>query len=76
MPNFLRTLDHLRHRLPPRVQSMLRWRFIKFGMVGASGTVINVVVLYLAQEYLLQHIGGFHQRLNYSIATQKLSFQT
>ena len=54
--------------LPPSFQLMLRWRFIKFGMVGASGTVINIVVLYLAQEHLLQSIADFHTRLNYSIA--------
>ena len=47
---------------------MLRWRFIKFGLVGASGTVINIVVLYLAQEHLLKGIADFHTRLNYSIA--------
>jgi putative flippase GtrA len=55
-------------RLPPRLQPMARWRFIKFGMVGASGTVINVAVLYLAQEYLLLGIADFHERLNFSIA--------
>ena len=54
--------------LPPHFQQMLRWRFIKFGMVGGSGTVINIAVLYLAQEHLLQVIIDFHQRLNYSIA--------
>ena len=54
--------------LPTRFQQMLRWRFIKFGMVGGSGTVINIVVLYLAQEHFLHGIADFHQRLNYSIA--------
>ncbi|MDB5929433.1 MAG: GtrA family protein [Polaromonas sp.] len=54
--------------LPPRFQPMLRWRFIKFGLVGGSGTVINIVVLYLAQEHLLDGIADFHMRLNYSIA--------
>ena len=54
--------------LPPRFQPMMRWRFIKFGLVGGSGTVINIVVLYLAQEHLLQGIADFHSRLNYSIA--------
>lgn len=54
--------------LPPRFQLMLRWRFIKFGMVGGSGTVINIVVLYLAQEHFLNGIDDFHTRLNYSIA--------
>lgn len=47
---------------------MARWRFIKFGMVGASGTVINLAVLYLAQEYLLLGIADFRMRLNFSIA--------
>jgi putative flippase GtrA len=55
-------------RLPPRLQPMARWRFIKFGLVGASGTVINIAVLYAAQEYLLLGIADFHTRLNFSIA--------
>ena len=33
-------------RSPSFVQTMLaRWRYIKFGLVGASGTVVNLVVL-------------------------------
>ena len=55
-------------RLPPKLQPMMRWRFVKFGMVGASGTVINVAVLYLSQEFLLTRIEDFHTRLNYAIA--------
>lgn len=55
-------------RLPPRLQPLARWRFIKFGLVGASGTVINIAVLYLSQEVLLRGITDFHERLNYSIA--------
>ena len=55
-------------RLPPRLQPMAHWRFIKFGLVGASGTVINVAVLYVAQEYLLLNITDFRTRLNFSIA--------
>jgi dolichol-phosphate mannosyltransferase len=65
----LRTFaEMLVHLLPPRFQLMLRWRFIKFGLVGGSGTVINIVVLYLAQEHFLNGIDDFHSRLNYSIA--------
>jgi dolichol-phosphate mannosyltransferase len=60
--------EGLMARLPARLQPMARWRFIKFGMVGASGTVINVVVLYVAQEFLLRQIADFHTRLNYAIA--------
>ena len=55
-------------RLPARLQPMVRWRFVKFGLVGGSGTVINIAVLYAAQEYLLRGIADFHTRLNYSIA--------
>jgi putative flippase GtrA len=55
-------------RLPARLQPMAHWRFIKFGAVGASGTVVNIAVLYAAQEYLLRSIEDFHSRLNYSIA--------
>ena len=61
-------VEGLISRLPVRLQPMVRWRFIKFGMVGASGTVINVVVLYAAQEFLLRQIADFHTRLNYAIA--------
>jgi len=36
--------------------ALLRWlesfRYIKFGIVGASGTVVNLVVLHLGHEYL------------------------
>ena len=60
--------DRLVARLPARLQPMVRWRFIKFGLVGASGTVINVAVLWLAQEFLLRQIADFHTRLNYAIA--------
>ena len=56
-------------RLPARLQPMARWRFIKFGVVGASGTVINVAVLYVSQEFLLLGIEDFRTRLNFSIAT-------
>ena len=66
------TLRHIAEalvsRLPARLQPMIRWRFVKFGMVGASGTVINISVLYLSQEFLLRQIEDFHTRLNYSIA--------
>ena len=61
-------VEGLISRLPARLQPMARWRFIKFGAVGASGTVINIAVLYACQEFLLLQIADFHARLNYSIA--------
>ena len=60
--------ERLVAQLPARLQPMARWRFIRFGLVGASGTVINIAVLYAAQEFLLRQIEDFHARLNYSIA--------
>ena len=45
-----------------RAFALLQWllaiRYVKFGMVGASGTVVNVVVLYLGHEYLFQDLEG------------------
>jgi len=44
------------HPLQRGVLALLRWleqfRYIKFGIVGASGTVVNLVVLHLGHEYL------------------------
>ena len=54
---------------PSFVQTMLaRWRYIKFGLVGASGTVVNLAVLYLCQEFLLASIASGEQRLYASLA--------
>ncbi len=45
-----------------RSLALLRWllsiRYIKFGMVGASGTVVNIAVLYVGHEYLFQSLEG------------------
>lgn len=68
MPTLRSIAEAVISRLPARLQPMVRWRFIKFGVVGASGTVVNVAVLYVAQEFLFSWIVDFHSRLNYSIA--------
>lgn len=53
-------------------QPLLAWifkrRFMKFGMVGASGVVVNLVVLYLCQEFLFGAIASDSMRLNVSLA--------
>lgn len=41
---------------------------MKFGTVGASGVVVNLVVLYLCQEYLFVAIRTSDMRLNISLA--------
>lgn len=68
MANLRSIFEGFISRLPARLQPMARWRFVKFGAVGASGTVINIAVLYACQEFLLLQITDFHSRLNYSIA--------
>lgn len=47
---------------------MERYRYIKFGIVGASGTVVNLVVLHLGHEYLFNHIEASYQRPYLSLA--------
>lgn len=50
------------------VEWLKRFRYIKFGLVGASGTAVNMTVLFLAQEYLFAFIGNPRQRLYASLA--------
>ncbi len=50
------------------IQWLAGIRYIKFGLVGAGGTVVNMVVLYLAQELFFIAIAGTRQRLYASLA--------
>lgn len=50
------------------VNRVLSWRFVRFGTVGASGTVVNLGVLYLAQEFFFNGISPERLRLNASLA--------
>ena len=52
----------------PRVARMLKFRFLKFGTVGASGTFVNLGVLYIGQEFLFRAIAQPEIRLNFSLA--------
>ena len=51
-----------------QVRRLTQWRFFKFGVVGASGTLVNLGVLYLAQESLFAAIEPASVRLNASLA--------
>ena len=51
----------------PWVQWLIRQRFVKFGTVGASGTFVNLGVLYLAQEFVFRFIEPADTRLNVSL---------
>jgi len=57
-----RTLDM------PLVGSVLQHRFIKFGVVGFSGTIVNLLVLFLSQEHLFAGLRPEEIRLNCSLA--------
>jgi dolichol-phosphate mannosyltransferase len=53
---------------PVWLQRLLAVRFIRFGLVGGGGTVVNSAVLWLAQEHLLAGIQPPSWRLNFSQA--------
>jgi dolichol-phosphate mannosyltransferase len=54
------------------ILSVLKWieryRYLKFGIVGASGTVVNLVVLHLEHEYLFTHIEATYNKPYISLA--------
>lgn len=45
-----------------------RYRFLKFGIVGASGVVVNLTVLYLGHEYLFNAIEADYKKPYLSLA--------
>lgn len=49
-------------------QRVLRFRYAKFGIVGAGGTGVNMLVLYLAQEFVFKSIAAPRERLYVSLA--------
>ena len=57
---------------PGPLYRLIEWlkgfRYIKFGLVGASGTVVNMVILFIAQEYLFAFIVEPRSRLYASLA--------
>lgn len=55
-------------KLRALVARLLKIRYAKFGIVGASGTVVNMVVLYVAQELLFSGIAAPRERLYVSLA--------
>ena len=55
-----------------RVLALLRWieqfRYIKFGIVGASGTVVNLAMLHLGHEYIFYAIESAYKKPYFSLA--------
>ena len=54
--------------LIPIIGTIIRHRFIKFGTVGFSGTIVNLVVLYINQEFLFKDIYPPEGRLHLSLS--------
>jgi putative flippase GtrA len=48
---------------------LLHQRFVKFGTVGFSGTLVNLAVLYIAQEFLYRGVANANLKFNLSLAT-------
>lgn len=44
-----------------------RYRYIKFGIVGASGTVVNLAVLHLGHEFLFNDIEAGYNKPYFSL---------
>lgn len=63
MRGLIQTLQQL-----PLIGPLFRPRFIKFGIVGASGVVVNLSVLYLGQEIIFESVALETLRLNLSLA--------
>lgn len=45
-----------------------RFRYIKFGLVGASGTVVNLLILHVGHEYLFNEIEATYNKPYLSLA--------
>lgn len=58
----------LRMKFSSLLRRILSKRFLKFGTVGASGTVVNIGVLYFAQEHIFHAVLQNEIRLNLSLA--------
>jgi dolichol-phosphate mannosyltransferase len=53
----------------PGGEWLLKQRFVKFGAVGFAGTLVNLAVLYVAQEFVYRGVQNPHLQLNLSLAT-------
>jgi dolichol-phosphate mannosyltransferase len=45
-----------------------RYRYLKFGIVGASGTVVNLTMLHIGHEYIFNHIEATYNKPYISLA--------
>jgi len=62
------TIKNAVSRLPGG-EWLVKQRFAKFGAVGFSGTLVNLAVLYIAQEFVYPGFESGELRFNLSLAT-------
>lgn len=60
-------LQTVQRRLLWGLRLLERYRFIKFGIVGASGVVVNLTVLHLGHEYLFADIEAGYNKPYFSL---------
>jgi len=65
---FKQTVKDAVSRLPGG-EWLVKQRFAKFGAVGFAGTLVNLAVVYVGQEFLYRGIVSEPLRLNLSLAT-------
>ena len=58
----------LRDRLWQLIDWLHGFRYVRFGLVGASGTVVNLAVLYTAHEFLFRAIEPVGSKPYFSLA--------
>lgn len=58
----------LRDRLWQLVDWLHGFRYVRFGLVGASGTVVNLAVLYVAHEFLFRAVEPVGSKPYFSLA--------
>ena len=58
----------LRDRLWQLIDWLHGFRYVRFGLVGASGTVVNLAVLYVAHEYLFRAFEPVGSKPYFSLA--------
>lgn len=51
----------------PGLLRLYRWRYLRFATVGASGTVVNMLMLLLMQEWVLASLSDPAQRLSWGL---------
>ncbi len=59
-------IGHIQHL--PLIGPLFQIRFIKFGVVGFSGTLVNMGVLYVCQSILFKDVFSPNKRLHVSLS--------